>query len=141
MINTTLVLKKLAKLKSYLEELEDAVDCHFDEYMANNLIRRSAERLLILIVEVASDINSHLSAKILKTPPANYFNSFIRLSEIGILDAEFARQLAMSAGLRNRLIHEYEEVDDRIVYDCTKNALSDYPKYIEAIYEFVKSPE
>ena len=39
--------------------------------------------------------------------------SFTRLAELGVLDAEFARRIARAAGLRNRLVHEYEDIDPR----------------------------
>ncbi|MGI8672856.1 MAG: DUF86 domain-containing protein [Luteitalea sp.] len=37
--------------------------------------------------------------------------SFVRLAELGIVDPAFAKRIARSAGLRNRLVHDYEGID------------------------------
>lgn len=137
MINQPLVLKKLSRLKQYLDELSPIREKTFEEYKNDYFIRRTTERLLILIVETASDINAHLCVKLLKKPPANYFDSFEKISHINVIDKDFAKQIAKSAGLRNRLIHEYEDIDDKIVYDCISNALRDFSKYIRSVHEFL----
>jgi uncharacterized protein YutE (UPF0331/DUF86 family) len=49
--------------------------------------------------------------------PAGYYQGFFRLADHGILSRELAEALAPSMGLRNRLVHEYENIVDAIVLD------------------------
>jgi uncharacterized protein YutE (UPF0331/DUF86 family) len=58
--------------------------------------------------------------------------------ELGILPAEFAERIAKSAGLRNILVHDYNDVDRRIVYGSIRSCLADYPRYVEAIGRFLE---
>jgi uncharacterized protein YutE (UPF0331/DUF86 family) len=58
--------------------------------------------------------------------------------ELGILPAEFAERIAKSAGLRNILVHDYNDVDRRIVYGSIASCLADYPRYVEAIGRFLE---
>ena len=39
--------------------------------------------------------------------PNNYYGGFVKLGDLGVLPRELSRSLAPSAGLRNRLVHEY----------------------------------
>ena len=63
--------------------------------------------------------------------------SFTRLAELGVLDAEFGRRIARAAGLRNRLVHEYEDIDPRRVFDALQSAFEDLPIYLRRVDEFV----
>ena len=50
---------------------------------------------------------------------------------------ELAEQLAPSAGLRNRLVHEYEGLDDARVLAAIETMLTLYPQYVRAIEAFL----
>ena len=141
MINEELIHRKLTVLTQYLDELRPLTRHSYEEYQKKSLIKRTAERLLMLIVEVASDINSHLIAKLIRKPAASYFDSFLQLGELKIVSDEFAKEIAKSAGLRNRLIHQYEEIDDVIVYESISEALKVFKQYIQAIQAFLTTLE
>ena len=51
----------------------------------------------------------------------------------GVLDAEPAERMRALAGLRNRLVHVYEEVDDGIVHESPSEGLSDLSSFSPAI--------
>jgi uncharacterized protein YutE (UPF0331/DUF86 family) len=55
------------------------------------------------------------------------------MGEQGTLSRELAAALAPSAGLRNRLVHEYEAIDDATVIKAVRLAQDLYPQYIAAI--------
>jgi uncharacterized protein YutE (UPF0331/DUF86 family) len=65
--------------------------------------------------------------------PDDYFGGFIRLGELGTLSRDLAAALAPSAGLRNRLVHEYDAIDDGKVLAAVGTMLDLYPRYIAAI--------
>jgi len=133
MVNRELVRRKLNKLIQYLQELDSIKDYTLKEYLDNFFIKRTTERLLQMIVETATDINGHIIVDSGNPPPKDYYKSFILLSQQGIINKEFAEKLAPSVGLRNRLVHEYDEIDNKIVFDSVTTALNMYRKYIEII--------
>ena len=59
--------------------------------------------------------------------------------ELDVLEEEFAYDIAPSTGLRNRLVHEYEEIDDKIVYNSIDKTVSYYKKYIKEIYNYINN--
>ena len=44
-----------------------------------------------------------------------------------------ANIMANSAGLRNRLAHEYDEIDAEKVFEAMESCLRDVPKYLKNI--------
>ena len=52
---------------------------------------------------------------------------------VGMLPRDLALALAPSAGLRHRLVHEYDRIDDAIVLEATARAQDLYARYVAAI--------
>jgi uncharacterized protein YutE (UPF0331/DUF86 family) len=67
--------------------------------------------------------NLHLLVQTGRSAPDDLYTSFIALGEAGVLDPAFASRIAPSAGLRNRLVHEYDQIDDAIVLGSVGFAL------------------
>lgn len=133
----TSLVDKLIKLEQYLNEMKNEKPPTYNEYLSNRITRYGIERLLQLIVDLALDINNIIIKYYGRPPAADYFNSFIELVEIGVLDREFVYQIAPSTGLRNRLVHEYEKIDNRIVYESIDKTYEYYLKYMKRIAEFI----
>jgi uncharacterized protein YutE (UPF0331/DUF86 family) len=51
-------------------------------------------------------------------------------------DAAFARRLAPLAGLRNRRVHECDEIDPSMVFDAVGTASVDIPAYVAAVERY-----
>lgn len=86
----TILLNKIIKLEQYLRDLKGAKPDDYSQYTSNKMIRYGIERLLQLIVDLALDINNIIIKDMDKAPASDYFNSFIELIEIGVLDEGFA---------------------------------------------------
>ena len=138
MVRAELVERKLEAMANYLDELRALRPSDLQEYRKDLPRRRAVERLLQLIVEVATDINTHLAAESGEVPD-DYFESFWSAARLGAIDAELARVLAPSAGLRNRLVHEYETLDDGQVFASIDMALGLFPTYIRQILAFLET--
>lgn len=61
------------------------------------------------------------------------------LFDLGTYDRGFAEQIARSAGLRNILVHEYNDVDRKIAHGSIESCLRDYHRYIEYVDQFISS--
>ena len=63
---------------------------------------------------------------------------FIELAHLKVLDEDFARLIAPSTGLRNIIVHEYQIIDDKIVYNAIKTTLHFYLQYMKYINNYLK---
>lgn len=96
------------------------------------------ERLLERIVTRMIDVNYHLITSTGQPPPSDYHASFQQLGGLGTLEAGFAYRIARAAGLRNRLVHDYDDLDQRLLFGALREALDDVPVYAAAVHAWVK---
>lgn len=137
MIDNELVNRKMVLIGQDLEELASLAKISKDEYLGERFNEAAAERFLERMIGRMIDINYHILVESGHAPPSDYFQSFTRLVELGVYDQEFADTIARSAGLRNRIAHEYDEIDAEQVYAAIKTAGTDVPVYIRAVEDFL----
>lgn len=138
MVDNAVICKKLRILMKYYKELKKIVEgLTLQIYLDDVFRRRAIEREIQLIVECATDINNMILRKIKAEPAQDYFNSFIDLAENDVLDMDFALEIAPSTGLRNILVHEYQQIDDKIVFNSIQKVLIFYMQYIEIISKYL----
>ena len=138
MIDRELVTRKLALILGDLNELGAVASHPRDQYLASIRDELVAERLLERIIGRMIDINYHLLTETGQPPPRDYYDSFVQLGTARILPIDFARRVAACAGLRNRIVHEYEEIDPARVYEALQAAVTDIPEYLRHVYEYVE---
>lgn len=127
-VDAAVIRRKLAHITDSLAGLRPLSRLTLDEYRERFYERKAAERLLQEAIEAALDINAHLIAEHGQAVPDDYYGGFLALAGLQILPEELARQLAPSAGLRNRLVHEYESLDDARVLASIGTILELYPQ-------------
>jgi uncharacterized protein YutE (UPF0331/DUF86 family) len=133
-----IVVRKLSVIVENLKALEVVRGQEGEQFSRDLYLRKATERLLQELIEAAIDINTHLIVGSGKAAPDDYYDSFILAGQHGLLPDELARKLAPSAGLRNRLVHEYDELDRSLVLESAKLTLSLYPRYVEAVERLLK---
>lgn len=139
MVDPELVTRKLALITGDLDHLARIARQGLDEYLASLTDEVLAERYLERIIGRMIDINYHLITETGSPPPRDYHDSFTLLAPLGILSPAFAARLAACAGLRNRLVHEYDEIDHRKVHEALRDAVRDIPEYLALIHRSLES--
>lgn len=125
-------------MAQYLDELGSMQHTSLDEYLGDARTRRAVERLIQLIVDVAVDVNTHVLVDAGHPAPDDAYNSFIEAAKLGVLPLELARAIAPSAGERNIIVHEYEEIDNVTVFESIDDTLGLYRKYIGSVLEYLE---
>jgi len=138
MIDAALVGRKALLITRDLADLAPLARTPLADYLANARDELVAERLLERIIGRMIDINYHLLTETAHPPPADYYASFTQLAALGVYDIEFGRRIAAYTGLRNRIVHEYDEVDPRKVHEALGTAIQDVSTYLRAIEDYVK---
>lgn len=141
MIDTELVTRKLVLIAEDLPALEELAAKPLEEYLASPIDEILAERYLERTIGRMIDVNYHLVTGGGGAPPRDYFQSFVALGEIGVLEPELARRIAACAGLRNRLVHEYDELDPEKVHEALRSAVADLPRYMDGVRSFLERME
>jgi uncharacterized protein YutE (UPF0331/DUF86 family) len=126
-LSPEVLARKLAKLREFLSDLKKFEDAS-REVVVNN--HYAIERLLQLLVEVATDILAHeLSSR--GVVPTSYRETIRKGVEEGYLSPELGVRLERATGLRNVLVHLYEELDMDILGDSINPALEDFGEFLQ----------
>ena len=122
------LLDALAEYRTQLERLRDAPVA---EYRGE---RAYAGRYLVqAAAQVCIDMANHVIASSGWRVPADFRDAFTVLEEQGVIEPDLAERMRALAGLRNRLVHVYEKVDDKIVHSSLGAGLQDLSAFSRAI--------
>lgn len=141
MIDREFVLEKINLITRDLKRLEVFSDLSIDQ-IAKDFIKFAAlKNILMETIGRAIDINQHLISE-LSMPeteaPKTYRETFLLLEDLKILPGDFAEEISKSAGLRNVIVHEYNNLDKVIIYKKVGDAIKQYVKYCDYILKLLK---
>lgn len=139
MIDRDLVTRKLTLILADLKTLGALAAKSREEFLAAEYDELAAERLLERLIGRLIDVNYHLVVESGEPPPRDYHGSFAALGKLGALPPDFARAISFAAGLRNRIVHEYEAIDQSQIYDALRRAMEDVPRYVQHITTYLDS--
>lgn len=135
-VDPTRVQRLLEGLASYREQLGSLRELPTDEYVREHAF--AGRYLVQACAQVSIDLANHVIAASGWRAPADFRDSFTVLEEHRVLEPELAEKMRALAGLRNLLVHVYEEVDDRMVHASLADGLDDLGRYAQAIARLVE---
>ncbi len=137
MVRPEIIRKRLNKLDEYLAILENARRYSWEEFVGDPERYGSVERFLHLSHEALQDMGNHIIADL----------------ELGVVDRSrdipeiFTKQRWIDEtmkdtwirmiGFRNILVHDYLEVDRRIVYETLQHRLDDLKQIRDVFVQFL----
>ncbi len=136
-VDVEIIRRKLAVIIENIDALVPIMNLTKEEYIEDIYKRKATERLLQELIEAATDINIHVLVQSGNIAPDDYYSSFIDAGKAKIIKMDLAEKLAPSAGLRNRLVHEYDLLDHSMVLDSVRVAQKLYPEYIRQIDGYI----
>jgi len=63
--------------------------------------------------------------------PSEEDDVFEKLSQAGVISPQMVATLKRMKGLRNILVHEYSQVDDRLVYGQAHKGIQDFARFFK----------
>ena len=140
MQDNNLLLSKINSIQSDLEKLKGLQNYTFEQIVSDYIKHKALERITEVIINEAVDINQHIIANSNnKDFSFDYKKSFTILGDMKILPSEFAQKISLSVGLRNILVHQYRDLDEKIFFDSIPDCISQYTEYCQYILKYLKS--
>ena len=124
------VNRKLAFITTYLKDIKPYEAISFEEFMKKHY---EIERLIELLLSSAREIIFHLIASRGEPASTSYRAAFLRAGEMGIISSELSKNLALGAGLRNILVHEYAEIDYELLHKSIPAAIRDFSAFVKEL--------
>lgn len=132
------IQSKLIRIRRNVAELKKLSKLPYEKYVNDLKNTLLAERLLHVNIEAMLDIGSHIISEESLGEPLEYRDIFILLVKGGILPRQQEEQFTQLVGLRNRIVHLYEDIDHQLLYQALKKELSDFDLFVKSIVRYLK---
>ena len=122
MYSNGIVQRKFALLDEYLIQLQNHLaDVDFEQFKDDWVLRCAAERALQVIAEIVIDVTQRTLALANAGPSASAAEALHKAEQLNIVrDASLYLPIVR---FRNLVVHEYERIDPRVLYDICQNHL------------------
>ncbi|MCB8944628.1 MAG: DUF86 domain-containing protein [Ardenticatenaceae bacterium] len=120
------LIRKLNYLRQLLLDLAPYEEATLAQVEADHY---KLERLFELLVVTATDLLQHLLAE-QQLVPDSYRAAFALAASQNILPQELADRLQQAAGMRNVIVHLYEDIDYTILHESIGLALQDFNQFV-----------
>lgn len=133
MTDRELVTRKILLIAKDVDALGALAAMTPEDFLAAPVNAVLAERYVERVVGRMIDINYHLITESGGAPPPDYYQSFVQLATLDVYPIDFARRMAACAGLRNRIAHEYDDIDPLKLFDAVRRAVHDVPDFLRHV--------
>jgi uncharacterized protein YutE (UPF0331/DUF86 family) len=128
------VLRLLRSVTDDLAVLRDEASAN-NQRRADPLWLRGVKYTFVTAIEACVDVAQHICASEGWGPPRDNADAVRALGTHGVISRELADRLGKAVGFRNVLVHEYVDVDDRVVLARLENP-SDLAGFVTAVAEW-----
>jgi len=116
--------ERIEDIRTWLNEREDIREMDKKTHLA-------VYKAMQEVVEASTDIVAMILKDEGKLPKDDYTN-IEKLFELNIIDRSVKEALNEADGLRNRLVHEYNELNDEIALESIQSLLVQIEEFVEA---------
>ncbi len=128
MINKSLIFSKFESLDNCLKRIEYAVNKDL-----KNLQKQDNQDIFVLNLQRACQITIDVAAHILKDEgfqiPNTVREYFKILNKEDFIATELSDSLTKMVGFRNIAVHDYEEIDTKILESIFKNHIDEFKQF------------
>jgi len=137
MARAEIIRKRMNRLDEYLTILKNLRKYSFEEFIEDPERYGSVERFLHLAIEAVIDMGNHIIADS-ELGVVNWYSDIPKiLAEKEFISTELEEKWIRMIGFRNALVHEYIDIDRRIVYDVLQNNVKDLEELKRAFAQFL----
>lgn len=129
---------RLRELSRRLRRVEAKKPASLRQLAADEDLQDILSRNLELAIQAGVDIAAHLCGAHGQVPPTAG-DAFSILAKLGLLEAALAKRLRRAVGFRNVLMHEYVEVDWKIVLRVATTDTKDLAAFGKAVVALLEA--
>ncbi|MFZ1019505.1 MAG: HepT-like ribonuclease domain-containing protein [Minisyncoccia bacterium] len=131
--------KKLEMIFSRLPILKDRIENDNQTIKDNIEMSAVIERYFQIVVDSAISINEQIISSLGLETPDDYPGTFFIIAKSGVIPIPFSQKISGSVGLRNLVVHAYEEVKQDQMINDIRNNIYQYDEYVAYIKKFLDS--
>jgi uncharacterized protein YutE (UPF0331/DUF86 family) len=139
MIDKQKIESLFAELDNYITAIKKLTHLAEDEYLSDDKNIYSGRYLLQISIESCINISNHIVAREKLGIPKEYADTFKILNKNKIISGNLLEKLVLMTRFRNRVVHLYWDIDDKLVFEVMKNNYNDFLEFRKAILDYLKN--
>ncbi|MGQ9558015.1 MAG: type VII toxin-antitoxin system HepT family RNase toxin [Desulfurispora sp.] len=125
------VFKKIGYIREQVASIRELLlNREKDDILNNPWLVRGLKYALQTAIEAVIDIAYHISAKKYFRAPRDARQAMQILAENGVISQERMAVYSSMIGLRNRIVHGYQDVSGERLYEILINHLDDLERFV-----------
>lgn len=132
-VSRAVVADRVAIVRRLLDEARTLPLDDYEAFTRDPRMVAAGESYLRRALEALLDVARHVLAKGFARGPSEYAEVARQLGEVQVVSQEQSERLVLMARYRNRMVHGYNDVTTRELYDLLTRRLGDIEEMIAAI--------
>jgi len=132
-LKNSVIYKKIAQININVERLKSKRHVSEKEFERNIDIRESVLLNLQQAIQGCIDIGTHIIADFGWGTPGSTAEIFYILEEHKIIPLSMVETMIKMCGFRNLIVHQYAEIDYKIVYSIYQHEVEDFEDFLNEI--------
>ena len=133
MVKIEIIHSKFKSINETLEILRPYQKLSLQDFLRNKDSQFTVQYALLTAIQALLDVGNHILADRNIRNVADYRDIIVKLGQEKIMPPSFIESISDMAGFRNRLIHEYQDVDPQKVYGFLKERLGDFEEFMRLV--------
>ena len=129
--------EKILHIERRISQIEEWTLNYTDEdFIRDEKTKLAVYKAFQEIVESIMDIIA-MMCKDMGIPPKDDYTNIETVGNLGIINRELSEKLIEANGLRNRLVHHYNKLDDKIAFESIKELLEPILKFVGVVEDWI----
>ncbi|MBA4349223.1 MAG: hypothetical protein C0415_04450 [Thermodesulfovibrio sp.] len=133
MVDKPLLNRKLERTEEHLKQIYLKKDPGIVAFTKNRDLQSIILFNLSQSIQACIDMGAHIISDSGWETPSTQADIFEILAKNKIISRPLAKKMIQMAGFRNRIVHEYEKIDLKIVYTVWRKHLVDVERFCKAV--------
>jgi len=132
MENKAVVINKFNTIEKCINRINEEYENNFqnlEDYRKMDMIVLNLQRACEAVLDLAMYVVSTRKLGL----PQNKRETFKLLEENNIIDSKMSKDMQGMVGFRNIAVHDYKEIDEKIIKDVIENHLNDLLQFARTI--------
>lgn len=134
MVDKDLILAKASSVKRHLRRIEEKRNIDLNIFLKDIDLQESILFNLQMAIQNCIDIAAHIISDEGLGVPGSTNEMFYLLEENGYLDRDITEKMVKAVGFRNLIVHEYEQIELRQVFEIAQEDIKDLNEYLKSIF-------
>jgi len=133
MVDNDVLFAKISSVKKHLNRVKKQAGITLSEFLNDVDAQDIILFNLQLAIQNCIDIAAHIVSEEVMEVAGSTSEMFYYLEENAVIKQQLTEKMIKAVGLRNLIVHEYGNLDMKIVYEASRHDIKDLNDFLKAV--------